>query len=201
VNCRAARAAIVETNFGPLDLGVQDALSDHVGACSVCAALAREEAGLDAALSLLRSDPPFEIDVAERVLAAIESLDAPTRQAVPWRQVGWAALAAAVLAVGVLVSGAFLAPSMLAILRYAGKAAVETGVFLAGLGLTAVGALGGVTVLLGAAWDLLTVVCVLIRGAEPLFRGAGAVLVLTMLTVTTWVIGRDFRARVPVGRR
>ena len=198
--CRSARNAIVERSLGALRPEAEAALRAHLGGCAACAEAARNEARLDAALALLTGEPRFRVNVAERVMTALDEMAPPRREPVPGRHLAWAGVAAAVLAFGVLVSGAFLAPSMLGIARGAGRATLETGGFLSLLGRAWIEALSSLKPLLGAAWDLLSAASVFVRTARPLFVGAAAVIVLAMLTMTAAVIGRDLRARIPADR-
>jgi hypothetical protein len=201
MDCHDATTAIVERSLGALDPDREAALLVHLEGCPVCAAKAGAEADLGAALALLRTEPPFEVDVANRVLEAIAAIPPPRRDAVAARQFGWAALAAAGLTVGILVSGAFLAPSMIGLAREAGRWTLGAGGGVARLGAAAFATLASAKPLLGAAWDLLTAASLLVRKAEPLLRAASAVTVLAILILTTAVIGRDFRARAPADRR
>jgi len=198
--CRSARNAIVERSLGTLRHEAEAALRAHLEGCAACAEAAADEARLDAGLALLTGEPPFRVNVAERVMTALEEMAPPRREPVPGRHLAWAGVAAAVLAFVVLVSGAFLAPSMLGIARGAGRATLETGGFLSLLGRAWLEALSSLRPLLGAAWDLLSAASVFVRTARPLFVGAAAVIVLAMLTMTAAVIGRDLRARIPADR-
>jgi len=198
--CRSARNAIVERSLGTLRPEAEAALRAHLGGCAACAEAARNEARLDAALALLAAEPPFRVNVAERVMTALYEMAPPRREPVPGRHLAWAGAAAAVLAFAVLVSGAFLAPAMIGIARGAGRATLETGGFLSLLGRAWIEALSSLKPLVGAAWDLLSTASVIVRAARPLFVGAAAVIVLAMLTMTAAVIGRDLRARIPADR-
>jgi hypothetical protein len=201
MDCRHATTAILERSFGTLDPDREAALLAHLDGCPACAVKAGEEAGLSDALALLRTEPPFEFDVADRVLNAVAAFPPPRRETVPGRQLVWAGLAAAVLTVALVVSGAFLAPSMLGVAQGAGHAIVSTCGFLARLGRAAVETLGAMKPLFRAAWDVLTTASMLIRKADPLLRGAAAVIFLGMLILTSAVIGRDLRSRAPADRR
>jgi hypothetical protein len=191
----------VEASLGGLAPEAEAALCVHLAVCPGCAAEARAEADLEAALALLSTDPPFEADVANRVLDAIAAMEPPRRDAVPARQLGWAALAAAGLTVGILVSGVYLAPSIFGLALEAGRSLPAAGGVLARLGGAALATLASTKPLFVATWDLLTAASTLVRKAEPLFRGAAALTVLAMLILTTAVIARDLRGRAPADRR
>lgn len=192
---------MLERSLGTLRPEAEAGLLAHLSTCPACSAAAAAGADLDAALALLDTEPPFEVDVAGRVLDAIAEIGPPRREAVPERQLAWASLAAVMLAVAILVSGAFLAPAMLGHARDAGRLTVEAGGVFARLGRAAIGTLATTKPLFGAAWDLFVASSVLIRKAEPLIQGAAAVIFLVMAILTSAVIGRDLRARVPADRR
>ncbi len=200
MKCRNARNAIVKRGLGRLGPGTEALLCAHLERCPSCAAVARREAELDAALALLAEAPPFLVSVEERVLREVDAMAPPAREPVPARQIAWAGGLAAASALVVLVSGLLLVPSMLGIARGAGRATVETGGFMSVLVRAWIEALSSLKPLLGAAWDLLSAASVFLHTARPLFVGAAAVLVLAMLTMTVAVIGRDLRGRVPADR-
>jgi hypothetical protein len=201
MNCRSARTAIVERSLGTPPSETEGALRAHLEGCPSCAAAARNEAEIETALALLKTEAPFEIDVAGRVLDAVAAFPPARHENVPGWQLIWAGLTAAALTVALVVSGALLAPSMLGIAQAAGHGIVSTLGFLARLGHGAVETLGAVKPLFRATWDVLTTAATLIRMADPLFRGAAAVILLGMLILTSAVIGRDLRSRAPADRR
>jgi hypothetical protein len=201
MNCREARTAMLKRSLGTLYEGTGAVLLAHLDRCPECARRARFEAEIDAAFLAARKAPPFEVNVAGRVLDAIEEMPPPPRVAVPGRQLAWAGLAAAALTAVVLVSGALLAPGALGLARDAGRATLETGGFLARLGRAMLEALSAAQPLFGAVWDLLAAASALVRRADPLFRGAAAAISLAILILTSAVIGRDLRSRAPVERR
>ncbi len=201
MKCRNARSAIVQRGLGRLGPGTEALLCAHLERCPSCAAIARREEQLDAALALLQEAPPFTVSVVERVMGTVDTMTEPQRDPIPGRQLAWAGAAAAAAAFAVLAMGALLAPAILGIARDAGKAALATGGFLAVLAWAWIETLSSLRPLVQAAWDLLATASVLMRTAQPLVVAAAAVVVFAMLTMTAAVIGRDLKSRIPTDRR
>ncbi len=139
---------------------------------------------------------PFRIDVADRVMARVESLGPIARRELDLRQFGRWAIAASVVGVALVVAAAWEAPSLAELVH--GLSRTTTGAAGTALKLgtpagTVAGALGRVAIALWASAQAVT------RPFEPLQPFAHAMLAAltaAMLGVATFVVGRDLRARV-----
>jgi hypothetical protein len=197
MNCRRASLASVERDLSGLPADVEAALKTHLAGCPACAERERAERLMLEDLAALRRTAPDEVDVRERVAAALRD-DPPLapRDVSPW-QLGWAA-AAALAAVAVLL------PAVGASLRSAAPALRDLRAAAEGLA-TAAGSL--ISALVGiaavpAGWLLGIVgpdgpLWALAERAQPAAVGTTAVLYATMAVAITIVVGRDLRRPVP----
>jgi hypothetical protein len=192
--CARAGRAIEARERARLAPGDGARLERHLAGCAACAAAARVESRLTRELFTLRTEIPFEVDVAATVRQRIAALGPIERFEVPPRQLGWAAAAAVAGAVALLVA-VWGAREELG--RLVADAAVVTRE-LTRVGLALAGGLAGIRLV--PARVALRAAAAVLGAAAPDGPGAPpAVVALTALgyaamTVTiTLLVGRDLR--------
>jgi hypothetical protein len=154
------------------------------------------EALLSTALRRRGAPAPFEVDVADRVMARVATLGAPRRSDLSARQLGrWAAAAAIVGAalIAVAVSqGAGLASANAELLRWISDASGA----LAKLAVPATALAGTVGRVAMALVSLARTIVQPLEPFQPLAQAALAAVAAAMLSITTFIVGRDVSGRV-----
>lgn len=112
MRCRDAGPALVELGLGLLDPATEAALRAHLELCPRCAAEARAEGPLRAAVRALHEEYPLEIDVRSRVLHGLADPGTPDLTEVSVRQLGWAAACAAACLVALVAGLRLLLPEL-----------------------------------------------------------------------------------------
>ena len=154
------------------------------------------EALLHRALNRRGAPAPFSIDVLDHVMAQVAAMGAPPRAEIDLRQFGRWAAAASVAGAALLAAAAWQGPGLAEV----ASSFVHTLAGTAGAALTLAAPAGALAEKLGrAAMALVTSAQAVVQPLEPLQPFAHALLAATaaaMLIITTFVVGRDVRARV-----
>jgi hypothetical protein len=154
------------------------------------------EALLSEALNRRGAPAPFSIDVLDHVMARVAALGAPPRTEMSLRQFGRWAAAAAVVGVAVAATAVWQAPG----LASAFSDLPHTMADAIGAALKLATPAGSLAATLGrVVLALVSSAQTLVQPLEPLQPLAHAMLAATavaMLSITTYVVGRDVSARV-----
>jgi hypothetical protein len=139
---------------------------------------------------------PFRIDVADRVMACVVDLGPVPRAEIDLRQFGLWAIAASIAGVGLFVAASWHAPSFADLVH--GLSRTTAGTAATALELRApagalAGALGRVVM---ALWASAQALARPLEPIQPFAHATIATITAVMLGVTTFVVGRDVRARV-----
>ena len=192
MNCRKARSAAIWRELGRLPASRSSALDLHLQECSACADALKAEQRMIAELALLGA-APVEVDVAARVMAAIEPHDRVSRDEVPARQLGWAAVAAGLGALIVAASFGGQLPKIEALLQSGAAIALNLLGFADAL-LAPVWALISIPFrLLGAVGEWLIGLAPQASRALPFARAGVAFGYLVMASTVLLVVIRDLR--------
>jgi len=154
------------------------------------------EALLREALNRSGRPAPFEIDVADSVMARVAALGAPPRAELSLRQFGWWAAAASVLGALLTTAAAWQAPSISSALfrsSHTIAGGIGAAVKLAQPAGSLAATLGRVVVTLVSSAHSLAQP---LEPLQPLARVMLVAVAAAMLSITTIVVGRDVRARV-----
>ena len=139
---------------------------------------------------------PFAIDVADRVMARVAALGAPPRTEMSLRQFGRWAVAASVLGAALTATALWQGPS----LASAYAALLHSMADAAGAALKLATPAGSLAGTLGqVALALVSSAKTLVQPLEPLQPLAHAMLAAVaavMLSITTFIVGRDLGGRV-----
>ena len=141
--------------------------------------------------------PPFSIDVADRVMARIATLGPPPRAEVGARQFARWAVAASIVGAALAIAAFGHAPTgagMIASLEQALAGATETAIKLYAPAGALAGTMGRVALALVASVQTLVSP---LTPFQPLARVMLTAIAAAMLGITTFVVGRDVRARAP----
>jgi len=154
------------------------------------------EALLRTALGRKGLPPPFSIDIADHVMARVASMAPPPRTEMSRRQFGRWAAAASIVGVALAAAAAWQAPSLASAFSGLLHAMAEG----TGATLKLIGPAGSLAGALGrVALALVSSAQTLVRPLGPLQPLAHAVLAAiaaVMLSITTFVLGRDLSSRV-----
>ena len=138
---------------------------------------------------------PFRIDVADRVMARVVQLGALPRRELDLRQFASWAVAASVVGIGLVIAASWNAPSFAGIVHDLSRTAATTAEAALRLATPAgalAAALGRVATALVTSGQALMHP---LQPLQPLAHATLAALTAVMLGVTTFVVGRDVRAR------
>ncbi len=187
MRCSRARAAILERQLGTLAPLRQRTLTAHLDSCAACAAAARLERSITAALGELHRECPVEIDATATVMARIATLGPADHAEVPDRHIAWGAAAALAAGVALLASGTQFLPYLPR--AAALLAALGRGLFTVVSDFAAVLAeLAAVPLRVLASEAALRA---LATGVVPVAVAVVAAACLLMVTTTAVVVGRD----------
>ena len=144
-----------------------------------------------------RGEPaPFAIDVADSVMARVAELGAPPRSELSFRQLGWWAAAAALMGAALTAAALWQAPSFAtayASLTRSMADAIDAAVKVAQPAGSLAGTLGRVVLSVASSARSLAGP---LEPFQPLARLMLLGVAATMISITTFVVGRDVRARV-----
>lgn len=118
MNCRQARRIVLGS------LGEPAAYLEHLASCPECARERREQERLLGDLALLRTEAPFEIDVRERVMAALAK-SAATRARSLGPALGWLLLGSVASAAGIVWSAIDRAETLRSVARLLARTAFQ----------------------------------------------------------------------------
>lgn len=197
MQCREARAALLERELGPDVAPASAALRAHLVSCPGCAAQAAMERGLSDALRELRLDPPPPVDVTARVIEGLPGLGRAAAGEVTTWQLGWAA--AAVLTCGLGLLGTFwrMLPALNGPAQEFWTFAISLRHPLVSIGSVAVTLISTVFKIAGRVLQSLAPLAGALQGLEPVAIGALASCAAIMAGTIVFVVGRDLRTRVP----
>jgi len=188
MTCSRCRRALLDRDLGLLSAAGASVLREHLARCPRCAAEARSMDEMSLALSRTRGIVPPAVDVAARVMRRVSAVPAPSRDAVPLRQLGWIAVATATIG-ALLVAGAIdAAPELLGALARGDSTLALAGRTLRLMLGPVLGLFAVVGHLLLGLLDLLRSVGVLLA---PLAAGSIAACAVAVLAAGTVVVARD----------
>jgi predicted anti-sigma-YlaC factor YlaD len=198
MRCPRTELAILDRELGRLLPQEERELALHLARCARCAKLQAGMRILNAELARLRTEPPFEIDLAPHVRSRLPSLDPVDRAAVPARQLGWAAASAIAAGLTLVVFAALFAPQLSLGARQALGLLSSVRPIASGLASTIAAA---VAALFGALGSVLDSLPVLLRTVEPVAMPFIVLGYLAMAATIISIVGRDLKtARHPQPR-
>lgn len=154
------------------------------------------DALLRAALSRSGDPAPFSVDVASRVMARVAELGPPPRSEMSRRQFGRWAAAASVGGLALTVAAALNGPSIEAALSFL----LHTMADATGAVLKLTGPASSFAEALGRVATALVTSARTVAGPltpfQPLAHALLAAVAVAMISITTFVLGRDLRGRV-----
>ena len=154
------------------------------------------EALLRTALGRKGEPPPFSIDVALRVMARVALIGPPPRTEMSRRQFGRWAAAASVVGVALTATAVWQAPSLASAfsgLLHAMAEGTGAALKLTGPAGSLAGALGRVALALVSSAQTLVRP---LASFQPFAHAMLAAITAVMLSITTFVLGRDLGSRV-----
>lgn len=197
MRCRSVRKALVDRSQGRLAARACAALEAHVAACRECAAAAADEEAIASDLVSLRGPAPFEVDVRERVLAAVSGTESAPVEEVGARELGFGVAAGIAAALLVLVIALAAWPEWLGLpgdgAKTLARGALRIDDVAHGLASLIAPAVKVLLALGGAAVALVDAA----RPYEGYARGVFAAIFAIVIAFTAWTVGREFRRKAP----
>ncbi len=197
MQCREAKAALLDWELDPGEAPPSAALRAHLAACSDCANQAAAELRLSDLLRELRFDPPPPVDVTARVLEELPRLGRPGTEEVTTWQLGWAATLALTCGLGLLATLWRMLPALSGPAQEIWTLALSLRHPLESMGSAAMTLISAILKTAGRLLQSLAPLVSALQGLEPVAIGALASCAVIMAGTIVFIVGRDLRPGAP----